>query len=135
VMTLIAHSSSPTRSSSGFRTASTASSLHLVEVPVRVADERLDVGRVETGRFSYISQLPVGSIRSPSFGLAQSGRPKRYLPLRSISSIRYPSGSWTKQISEPPSRTRYGCRSGSIPWAARRSSVPARSSTPIAMWP
>ena len=34
---------------------------------------------------------------------------------RSISSIRYPSGSLTKQIREPPSLTRYGARSGSIP--------------------
>ena len=41
----------------------------------------------------------------------------------------YLSGSLTKQRSDPPSRTRYGSRSGSIPCAASSSSVAARSST------
>ena len=33
-------------------------------------------------------------------------RSPAYFPLRSINSMRYESGSWTKQIREPPSRTR-----------------------------
>ena len=33
-----------------------------------------------------------------------------------MSSIRYPSGSRTKHSREPPSRTEYGGRSGSMPW-------------------
>ena len=61
--------------------------------------------------------------------------PSSYLPLRSISSTRYSSGSRTKQIRDPPSRTRYGSRSGSIPWPLSCASVESRSSTASAMWP
>ena len=38
-------------------------------------------------------------------------------------SIRYPSGSRTKQSHDPPSRTWYGGRSGSMPCSASAASV------------
>ena len=45
-------------------------------------------------------------------------------------------GSRTKQIREPPSRTWYGGRSGSMPCSSLSvASVPSRSSTPMATWP
>ena len=44
-------------------------------------------------------------------------------------------GSRTKQSSEPPSRTRYGSRSGSMPCSWSWPSVSARSSTASAMCP
>ena len=44
-------------------------------------------------------------------------------------------GIRTKQSSEPPSRTEYGARSGSMPWAASFSSVSVMSSTVSAMCP
>ncbi|HEX6663901.1 MAG TPA: nuclear transport factor 2 family protein [Gaiellaceae bacterium] len=42
----------------------------------------------------------------PGRGVGLTGPRRPYLPLRSISSILYSSGSLTKQIREPPSRTR-----------------------------
>ena len=54
---------------------------------------------------------------------------------RSMSSIRYPSGSRTKHRSDPPSRTRYGGFSGSIPFTASAASVCSMSATPRAMCP
>jgi hypothetical protein len=49
---------------------------------------------------------PIEDVVARSCGSARipAGRP--YLPLRSISSIRYSSGSRTKHSREPPSRTR-----------------------------
>ena len=48
---------------------------------------------------------------------------------------RFPSGSRTKAISEPPSRTLYGGLSGSMPFAARADSASSMLSTVTAMWP
>jgi len=72
---------------------------------------------------------------TPNESSVTGGAQPRYEPLRSISSMRYSSGSRTKQRSEPPSRRRYGSRSGSIPCSARPASVAAMSSTASAMWP
>ena len=54
---------------------------------------------------------------------------------RSINSTLYRSGSLTNARREPPSRTRYGSRSGSIPCSFKRASVSSRSSTASAIWP
>ena len=55
---------------------------------------------------------------------------------RSISSIRYESGSCTKQMREPPSRTAIWLALWLDPlFLQAASSVASRSSTPIAIWP
>jgi hypothetical protein len=104
------------------------------------ATDRLAVGSGEhlpvqspAGRRRTDVGVPGSISRRQTKAAARAGM-RRIQPV-SISSIRYPSGSFTKHSREPPSRIEYGGFSGSMPCSARRASDASRSSLVIAMWP